>query len=296
MRKWIALLLSALMLFSLTACDGGSGGGGTSTEPPDGYDAEFTIYVNGSEEWTPFPGKSNVTFAVSDDKVISCDESGSKISFTGKQVGESTITATLDGTECKALVKVREMEIDAPVVSYNPPTQYSYKIQDTDSEGKTTINEYWLVGDVYLEKEGDGDMYHSDRASQLQYCWTTESTEWISYEKEGYQDDTEVVNAAFERAAIPLRAFFDCWEHSYRGDKWNMADYFVRYEEVAGFQCAVYKISDAALNMTGEAYFWVELETGCMLKYESIKQGLKIEVLEFNISTPQIPNNLTPGE
>lgn len=133
MKNLFALLLALVMVFSLAACggngekppDGGNDTPGTSQQepddstkdnpPPEGSDAEFTIYVNGSEEWTPFPGKSGVTFAVADEDLISVSDNGAKISFTGKQVGETVITATLGSTECEALVRVQEMEATIPI-------------------------------------------------------------------------------------------------------------------------------------------------------------------------------------
>jgi len=129
MKKLFALLLALMMILSLAACgggnndkppDGGNDSPGTSQEEqdkstkdnpaPEGSNAEFTIYVNGSEEWTPFSGKSGVTFIVADEDLISVSDNGAKISFTGKQVGETVITATLDGAKCEALVRVRAME------------------------------------------------------------------------------------------------------------------------------------------------------------------------------------------
>lgn len=63
----------------------------------------FTIQVNGSDEWTPFPGKTGVTFEVENEpnskenikNILSFSNDGKTIRFTGKQVGEASITATL---------------------------------------------------------------------------------------------------------------------------------------------------------------------------------------------------------
>lgn len=140
MKKILTCLLAAVMIFSLAAC-GGSGGStlsggdhtlGSTTDnqnsgdrdaadpsgspaSAEGYDAEYTVYVDGKDEWKPFPGKSGVTFDVSDTGVISVSDNGAKIEFAGKQVGESVITATLEGNESRALVRVREMEAAIPV-------------------------------------------------------------------------------------------------------------------------------------------------------------------------------------
>jgi hypothetical protein len=142
MKKFLACLLAAGMMLSLAACSSpklmvqaavrealGAGasdenGGGTSVsaaadrDDPDDtdaansgdYDATYTIYIDGADEWTPFPGSSGVTFAHSEESVLDVSDDGAKIAFTGKQVGESVITATLDGKEAKALVRVRARE------------------------------------------------------------------------------------------------------------------------------------------------------------------------------------------
>ena len=72
----------------------------------------FNIYVFGKESWTPFAGKSGVSFSNSDNNVLSITDNGTKVEFTGKQVGNSTITATLGDETKKALVKVRAAQGD----------------------------------------------------------------------------------------------------------------------------------------------------------------------------------------
>jgi hypothetical protein len=84
--------------------------GSASTEATDDYDAEYTIYLEDKDEWTPFPGSTGVVFVISEEGVLQVSDDGAKIAFTGKQVGESVITATLDGQEAKALVRVRARE------------------------------------------------------------------------------------------------------------------------------------------------------------------------------------------
>ena len=73
----------------------------------EGVDEEFTIYIGGTDEWTPFPGKSDFTYTVSDDKLLDVSSSGSVISFTGLQGGDCVITAELDGVKVTARVRIR---------------------------------------------------------------------------------------------------------------------------------------------------------------------------------------------
>ncbi|MDR0840487.1 MAG: hypothetical protein LBN26_03775, partial [Christensenellaceae bacterium] len=110
MKRLILTLLAAAMVFSLAACGIVNPGGNEPSVPADGWAAEYTILIGGSDEWTPFAGKSGVIFANSDDKVIDVSDDGTTVEFTGKKVGESVITATFDGTESKAIVRVRATE------------------------------------------------------------------------------------------------------------------------------------------------------------------------------------------
>lgn len=290
MKKLLTLFLALLMLFSLAACGEDDGG---KKQPPEGYDEEYTIYVNDSDEWTPYEDGSGVKFENSKESVISITDDGKTVTFKGLEVGEAAITATYGGKTVKALVKVVKMTEKAVSVNYNPPDSYYYEYTVTDEDGKTSNYVCCKVGNVYATQE-NGDFYHSDKDSGLQYCFTAGSDGWISYEKEGYGDDQEAVDNAFKQAVIPLRQFFDCWEYSYRDASWDMKEYFVKYDNVANQKCAVFKISDAGLYTTGDALFWVELQTGCLMKYESDTTSRQIEVTKFEIGTSSIPETMKP--
>lgn len=207
MKKLSMFLLACILALSLTACGGGGGGGGGSgpggggqspsdpaddpgggSTPGEGYDAEYTIYVNGSDEWTPFAGKSGVSFSVSDDKVISTSDNGTEIEFTGKQVGESVITAALDSTESKALVRVREMErevnsVKVPLI-LDLPGSYYIEYQGAESEHITTT---CLTSGSHANKYFDED--------EARYGWNidyfTPSSNYIYWEGYGWMDTTE---------------------------------------------------------------------------------------------------------
>ena len=92
MKKILALALALMMVLVLAAC--GDGGGDGSEKPPEGYDAAYTIVIDGSDSWTPFENGSCVTFANSKADVISISDNGKAVTFTGLAVGEAEITAT----------------------------------------------------------------------------------------------------------------------------------------------------------------------------------------------------------
>ena len=108
-----------------------------------GEDVEFTIYVFGKESWTPFTGKTGVTFTNSDNEVLSIKDNGTTVEFTGKEIGNSTITATLGEQMLKALVRVRGMEGGKKYITYNKPVdayyiEYSGGIIDANLPEKST--------------------------------------------------------------------------------------------------------------------------------------------------------------
>jgi len=192
MKKIMGVALVLVLL--LTACgantppDGGNGPPGASQQEqdddtkdktmPEGSNAEFTIYVNGSEEWTPFPGKSGVTFSVADEDLISVSDNGKKISFTGKQVGETVITAALDSAECEALVRVREMENEINInYVYDPPKDnYYFRLEDSDTGEAEACGR---IGAIYAEYFEDYERhYYYDDNEQLEYEYNTAEQHW----------------------------------------------------------------------------------------------------------------------
>jgi len=95
----MTVFVGIMLTFILIGCDTGNG----TPEGNDDYDREFTIYVNGRDDWTPYAGASGVTFSNSDNGVLTISDNGTKVEFTGIQVGNSIITATHSGNEKRAL-------------------------------------------------------------------------------------------------------------------------------------------------------------------------------------------------
>jgi len=113
-------------------------GSGGETGGEDGEDTEFLIYVFGKDSWTPFAGKTGVTFTNSNNDVLTVTDNGTKVEFTGKAVGESTITAKFENQTLKAVVKVRatETEEGKKYITYNQPVNAYYMEYTEDGEDK----------------------------------------------------------------------------------------------------------------------------------------------------------------
>lgn len=299
MKRWIALLLSALMLFSLTACD----------EDKEKYDEEYEIFVNGSEEWHPFPGKTNVEFSVSDEYVIACQTTPSKISFTGKQVGKSVITAKVDGEEKKALVEVKRMvakdddEDNEDIVinyAYNPPTDNYYlcaEYSDTD-----TVWAVGRIGNIFAEYYDSSDrsyrVYYDDE-SQMGYEYDVAEQHWQMYmndagdakysynmfletKEDGELDPTPLISS-FEGGFMSLF-------RQYGLDESKLAQYYVGTETFLGVECWVF--DGKGLN-SNESKYWVDPSNGCTLKVVD-EDGCISQLTQYDLNYTEWSSDLMP--
>lgn len=281
MKKMLALALALMMALSLAACGNPGGGGGSApgngSDPAEGYDAEYTIYVNGSDEWTPFAGKSGVSFSVSDDTVISASDNGTKSEFTGKQVGESVITAALDGAESKALVRVRAMEQGenedgaVPLIRELPDSYYiAYETPDTLKYTGTSYEVF--TGDSYSyfcnQKDGDG------------YMPGTEHYTPFGYYQSGYGEWSDCTDAS--TYGIDSAKKFERWRTEEDGMIWGTLCAFrtavinnqisgttkpwdisglrkgTETEVIAGIECEIYEVEDKTWNEDVICTYWVE--------------------------------------
>ena len=80
--------------------------GKENTDRPN--EEEFTINVGQSGNWTPFSGKTDVTFTNSNNSVLIIVPSGSTVTFTGLKEGKSTITAAFGDKLAFANVTVKD--------------------------------------------------------------------------------------------------------------------------------------------------------------------------------------------
>jgi hypothetical protein len=310
MKRLLIILLAVALLFSLAACGIVNPVGNEPSAPPDGWAAEYTILVGGSDEWTPFSGKSDVTFANSDDKVIDVSDNGKTIEFTGKKVGEAIITATLDGTESKVLVRVRAAESGEDLLKLKQPKTLYVKYLPPDflyeSEGVTfpgTPCETYYTGGEYELIYSDGRSgeartwidYGSESLSQYywydfdieEYHWSEGGPGWG--DRSGSYDGDDVVggrelgsywgeeNNPGGMVFNPINAFALAVFRA----KGTLTDVSVKeyrtnkHETILGVNCDVFEIKGAT--------FYVDPKNHYTLKVVN-EEGAVTEVLEYDVN------------
>ena len=336
-RIWMLMMACALVL-SLAACGGGAESGGVGPDPGDGgqtssrptdglrgssastggYDAEYTIYVNGSDEWTPFPGKIGVAFANSDDGVIATSNDGAKVDFTGKQVGESIITATLDGDESTALVRVRAMEQgedgavplkfirpDRYFSEYSVSNNYPHVPYTVYFDGEAAALSYPIYG--YDEHGLMGGEYNTQSVSAY-----LDVNDWDYTMIWRVQDDLKSAEEGWRAGMIgpvgytygglpqtaggnffyPLNEFAEVIVvHAAHKD---VREFLVEgeHDTVLGIECDVYEVPGNTASPT-DLKFWVDSGTHNTLRIEYLGtegETVVVEVLDYDMDyTGTIP-------
>lgn len=297
MRKWIAMLLSLLMLFSLAACGEDSGGGGGSTELPEGYDAEYTIVIDGSDSWTPFSDSSGVTFETADSGIISNSDDGKTVTFTGLAVGETTITAAYGDKTAKALVKVvkrsasgdNDKEIEKHYLTYCEPVKVYY-LEYTNKYGEQVVEAYdnqnYYYENYYFVNSG-GMCYELHPDGWREATDEKEWDSWLTDDAKTYEWPlSEFANmiATYDDdlGAISTEAMWDLYEQHPEKlpNQHDVTKYYLHSETAGGNLCDVYRITVGNTVYT----YWVEPNTGFTLKYEEVQDGetkWSFEVITF---------------
>jgi len=314
MKKLFALLLALMMILSLAACgggnndkppDGGNDSPGTSQEEqdkstkdnpaPEGSNAEFTIYVNGSEEWTPFSGKSGVTFIVADEDLISVSDNGAKISFTGKQVGETVITATLDGAKCEALVRVRAMEAAYVPARYVPLNDFLIEYTERYDENITL----GVIGNEYVRFGYEPYPCHYVCGATSTKRYYDDGSGW-QYDENWPEEDDGGGAGLIENTRKNAEDFYDegslifgiamfdnyFYSFSFTSPEQSIAESYVGTEVIADIECWVYECKN--VQQGGTYKFWVNPDTGHCLKYLS-DNNLEWEVKKINLELTEWP-------
>jgi len=294
----MALLVSFVFVCSFAACDGnsnsgnsGNNGGSTTPTPPEGWAEEFLIYVNGSDDWTPFPGKSGVTFSNSDNGVLNVTNNGIKVEFVGKVVGESVITATHENTEKKALVKVRAMENNPATEKinyhYDPPRTISYELS-APTTGITLeayydgcyVRRYILSGDTtWIAALSTGKRYYKS------------GDRWFENEDASSTDTIARINSFLEDPPL-LKVFYDTISVLGEG-KVDPNNYYKGKERFLNIDCWVFDIPRSQ-NISGRwGKFWVNPRNGHTLKMVDT-DGDIWETLSYNPDFTSWPNGWRP--
>lgn len=291
MKRLLTPLLALLLTFSLAAC-GGDGGEssksetpqGGNTTPTEGYDAEYTIYVNGVDEWTPFQGKNNVVFDYSG-SVISISDNGSTANFTGKQVGEAVVKATSESIEKTALVRVRAMagedttSTETPLIRALPASYYIAFEYTATTEYAGTCYEVFTGTSYSLfrnEKDGDGYMDATEHYTPFGYYqsgygeWfdNTAGTTYV-YDPAGKFQQRSSEEGMFWETLCTFRRTVIENQISGTAMPTDISNLYTgKTEVIAGIECKVYQVEDKT-HKHGLCTFWVEPDYHFCLKYEN---------------------------
>jgi outer membrane lipoprotein-sorting protein len=127
------------------------------------------------------------------------------------------------------------------------------------------------------------------------YGKTDGGWEFVEESVEWHQDE---VTQALETASKPLNEFFEIlFNATGSRDSESAAQFYVGTEKLLGRDCAIYEISDSGVMGHGTSRIWVDIATGCWLKYESSEIGRDKEVREvtvFKLDNLEWNNTLRP--
>jgi outer membrane lipoprotein-sorting protein len=95
----------------------------------------------------------------------------------------------------------------------------------------------------------------------------------------------EAVTTALEDSKTPLRDFWEIlYLHKNTRDGAAAQQFYVRTEKLLNRDCGVYELYDNGQLGHGNCRVWVDLETGCWLKYQNLDENTTFEVLVFKLS------------
>jgi len=257
----------------------------------DGYEMEevFTIYVNGSEEWTPYPGKSDVFFAVFDEEIVSISDDGTTVRFTGEQVGETMLGARVGEVDLFALVRVRAMDGGEINYVYAPPEDHYYIVFEHHTDGQVTTEEVVArIGRQYTwSYDTSYGFYFADFNSMNAYNRLPDGP-WVLDDYEGLRPDAETNHNGDPLPLSAMEEFFMETFYALGGDVSRLSEYYIGNEtlypapyESTGIDCWVFDIRGFNGNYLK---FWIDPSNGCCLKYEDTEDGESTVVTEYNLN------------
>lgn len=292
----------------------------------------FTIQVNGSDEWTPFPGKTGVTFEVENEpnskenikNILSFSNDGKTIRFTGKQVGEASITATLGDQKTFAWVYVRGMEVDEQKTKinyhYNPPKDnYHIKVEYYKDNGSPDISyTHARIGKTYAYRIDDHNKHYTlfylySDVNGMGYEWDSKKGRWQIYGGNSNTDDGKWLYNEFQEEKKERNGYdpisgidnfddifmsvFRFW--NFDADKIN--NHYIGDEtlypaphEKTGIKCN--QLIGKKMNAI-EGRWWVDTKNGCCLQI-SKEDGSNIwfKVTDYNLDYTEWTNDVMPGK
>jgi hypothetical protein len=103
------------------------------------------------------------------------------------------------------------------------------------------------------------------------------------------------VDTGLETAKSPLPYFFDMlYKLRMSRDGEESKQFYVRTEKFLDRDCGVYELSDNSVLIGGKCRVWVDLETGCLLKAESLGGSGSFEVSVFKLDNLSWSSSLRP--
>ncbi|MDR0541038.1 MAG: hypothetical protein LBH19_02370 [Dysgonamonadaceae bacterium] len=199
--------------------------------------------------------------------------------------------AAPDGTTAEWTVTVTlPDDCPTPDVAYNPPADYYIERKGKDGD----IQKYFKIGNNYTYIHPDGLTEHFSGETMYEYGTTQGSTVWYRLD-DSEEAHREAVTAALAEAAKPLNDFFEIL-YLFKGnrDGATAKQFYVRTEKLLERDCGVYELYDNGQLGHGKCRVWVDLATGCWLKYQNTDEKTTFEVLVFKLTGLEWNTTLRP--
>jgi hypothetical protein len=271
-------------------------------KPTDGEDVEFTIYVNGKDSWIPFAGKTGVTFTNSDNGVLSITDNGTKVEFTGKQVGNSTITAKLGEETLKALVRVRAAEggetkkyftYDKPVtaffIEFNGGTVDtklgSIFAYENKKMASVSYNDFWLLQLVWGSNFRENLEAIYNKTGSMEWAYPDQPwDDWLCCDYKAYIFPlSNFGDLVVKNLLLFSGGLWEMYENSpsEMPNKVDITQWYVRSEKVMNIMCDVFEYK---LSYEYDYTYWVDPSTGFTLKYKEVRKSNNQVREEFEVT------------
>jgi hypothetical protein len=204
--------------------------------------------------------------------------------------------AAPDGTTAEWTVTITlPDDCPTPDVAYNPPADYYIEYTLDKNEAHSVHVTVCKIGNNYTE------ISHVNPESRVHYSGETMTAYifgqgywWIQNEGESWH--TETVTTALAQSAEPFKQFWDFINSvHYSTDGKYAKRYYIRSDKFLGRSCGVYEFYDNNIMGNGLSRVWVDLETGCWLKWTNQNENTVYdEVTVFKLTDLKWDNTLRP--